>query len=426
MNASPRLIIFRFFFIYFMSIITPWFWYYPIPGIPFLYKLYSRGEQWIVEFFNTHLLHVRDQLNMEGYGSGDTSYAWASFYTYIILAAVGTLIWTLIDRKRKEYSLLDFILKNVVRYNVAMAAFSYGIIKVFALQMPEPNLNQLATPLGDFLPMRLSWMFIGYSTTYQVFSGIMELMVGIFLFYRRTVTLGSMLGVAVFMHVFLLNVSYDIPVKLYSLQLTIECLFLVHYDWKRIVDFFFLNKSAPATHSFDYPLTTLWQHLGRVVFKFAFVIVIIIIPFWQNWGRYKEVQATAELKPITPGVYTIKSFIKNNDTIPNLAHDDQAWKDLIFEKGGLGSIHTSDSLFIQRYHRGYFTYKPDTTGNILYFMKYRTEDPLFALAYNITDDRTINLWGKIRDDSLRIELVRTDRHFQLMEKQFHWISEANR
>lgn len=417
---------FRFFFIYFIAIITPWFWYYPIPGIPFLYNLYSKGEQWIVELFNTHLLHVKDHLNMEGGGSGDTSYAWAGFYTYLILAAIGALIWTLLDRRRKEYSLLDFILKNVVRYNVAMAAFGYGIIKVFALQMPEPNLNQLATPLGDFLPMRLSWMFIGYSTTYQVFSGIMEIMVGLFLLYRRTVTLGSMLGVAVFMHVFLLNVSYDIPVKLYSLQLTIECLFLVHYDWQRIVDFFFLNKSASATHSFDYPLPKKWQRLGRVVFKIAFIIVIVILPFRENWNRYKEVAATSDVKPITAGVYAVKTFIKNNDTIPNLANNDFAWKEFIFEKGGLGSIATIDTLFTQRYHRGYFSYKPDTTNQTLYFLKYRNADTLFSMAYNLPDDRSINLWGKIREDTLRFELVRTDRHFQLMEKQFHWISESNR
>ena len=417
---------FRFFFIYFLITITPWFWYYPIPGIPFLYKIYSKGEAWIVELFNKHLLHVKDQLNMEGYGSGDTSYAWASFYTFLILAALGALIWTLIDRKRKEYVLLDFILKNIVRYNVAMAAFGYGIIKVFALQMPEPNLNQLATPLGDFLPMRLSWMFIGYSTTYQVFSGIMEIMVGLFLIYRRTVTLGSMLGVAVFMHVFLLNVSYDIPVKLYSLQLTIECLFLVHYDWQRIVDFFFLNKSAAAAQSFDYPLTKIWQRIGRAAFKIAFIVVIIILPFRENWKRYKEVHASADLKPITSGVYAIKKFIKNNEVIPVPMDDEKSWKDFIFDKGGYGSILTSDTLFRQRYLRGYFYYSVDTTKQTVYFHKNQGTPMLFSMQYTILNDSSIYLLGKVREDRLGFELEKTNRHFQLMEKQFHWISEANR
>ena len=51
---------------------------------------------------------------------------------------------------------------------------SYGIIKLFVLQMPFPQLSQLATPLGDLLPMRFSWLFIGYSVPYQFFSGAME------------------------------------------------------------------------------------------------------------------------------------------------------------------------------------------------------------------------------------------------------------
>jgi hypothetical protein len=38
----------------------------------------------------------------------------------------------------------------------------------------------------------------------------------------------------------------------------------------------------------------------------------------------------------------------------------------------------------------------------------------------------IRLWGKIRNDSIYAELKRSNRHFQLAEKQFHWLSEYNR
>ena len=421
-----RLLAFRFFFIYFLLTITPWFWFYQIPGDPYLSSLYGNAEQWIVELFNAHLLHVKDHLNLEGGGSGDTSYAWAQFYTYLILSAFGCLIWTLLDRKRKNYTLLDFILKNVVRYNVIMIAFSYGIIKLFALQMPAPNLNQLATPLGDFLPMRLSWMFMGYSTPYQVFSGIMEIMVGVLLLNRKMVTFGSLLGVAVFTHVFLLNLSFDIPVKLYSLQIVISCLFLVSYDWNRIVNFLFLNKAALPTNSFDNIFTKKWQRIARIIFKVGFIIMVVILPFKQSWEMYKTESSKADLKPITSGLYAIKSFEIKHDLVSLQRNDDLDWKDVIFEKGGLGSINTSDTLFTQRYRRGYFTYKPDTTNQTIQFIKYRNTTPLFELHYKIPDDRTINLFGKIRNDSVYVELVRTDRHFQLMERQFHWISEANR
>ena len=47
--------------------------------------------------------------------------------------------------------------------------------------MPFPALSQLATPLGDLLPMRFSWLFIGYSAPYQFFSGAMETIAGLLL-----------------------------------------------------------------------------------------------------------------------------------------------------------------------------------------------------------------------------------------------------
>jgi hypothetical protein len=36
------------------------------------------------------------------------------------------------------------------------------------------------------------------------------------------------------------------------------------------------------------------------------------------------------------------------------------------------------------------------------------------------------LRGKIRNDSVFVALRRQKRHFQLAERQFHWLSEANR
>ena len=81
--------------------------------------------------------------------------------------------------------------------------------------MPFPALSQLATPLGDLLPMRFSWLFIGYSVPYQFFSGAMETIAGLLLLYRRTVTAGLFAATGAFLNVVMINLSYDVPVKLY-------------------------------------------------------------------------------------------------------------------------------------------------------------------------------------------------------------------
>jgi uncharacterized membrane protein YphA (DoxX/SURF4 family) len=401
---------------------------YEIPGISNLLDFVFQAEVWMIERFNAHVLQVKDTLNQNGGGSGDTSFAWAQFHTWLIVSLLGCVIWTLIDRKRQNsYHTLDFWLINIVRYYIALVAFTYGIIKLFALQMPFPNLSQLATPLGDYLPMRLSWMFIGYSTQYQIFSGVMETIVGMLLLNRRTVTLGALLGIGVFTNVFILNISYDIPVKLYSMQLLICCLFLAVRDWRRLSDFFLLNKEAKPTRLYDFDLTKKWQRIARIVFKVGFVIYFVAMPFNQSWSRYKEEANKGELKPIKVGVYTVKTVTKNNDTLPLSNDDEMIWKDFIFDRGGMGSVNTLDTLFFTRYRRGYFTYQPDSLTETISFKKYATDTTnLFEMKYKIIDDTTLELWGKIKTDSLRFSLQRSNRHFQLAEKQFHWISESNR
>jgi hypothetical protein len=51
---------------------------------------------------------------------------------------------------------------------------------------------------------------------------------------------------------------------------------------------------------------------------------------------------------------------------------------------------------------------------------------LFTMRYALPDSARIQFWTAISGDSLFVELARTNRHFQLTERQFHWLSEYNR
>jgi hypothetical protein len=93
----------------------------------------------------------------------------------------------------------------------------------------------------------------------------------------------------------------------------------------------------------------------------------------------------------------------------------------------LGSVKSTDTLFRKRYNRGYFAYGLDSASHMLYFKK-RFDDKAYILLFNyaMPDSSTITLSGLKGKDSLHIELKRTKRHFQLAERQFHWLSEQNR
>ncbi len=154
LSASPvwprwRKMLFRFFAIYLSLQLVPWAlqWVMVIPGVGYVTHYYDVADEWIVNTSNRYLFHIKEVLVPMG-GSGDTSYGWAQFCTYLLLAFVGCIIWTIADRRNSHYEKADYWLRTFVRYNIAGVAFSYGIIKLFALQMYFPNLSQLATPLG--------------------------------------------------------------------------------------------------------------------------------------------------------------------------------------------------------------------------------------------------------------------------------------
>lgn len=425
---AGRKILFRFFFVYLMLQVAPWTWLDAIPGISSITQYYYEGLDWALNMANQYLFHVRPVL-VQPNGSGDTSWGWTQVWLYLSLSFLACVVWSILDRKRKSYNTADYWLRTFVRYFIAMTALSYGILKVFAMQMYFPNLSQLATPLGDLLPMRLSWLFIGYSTPYQVFSGVMETMAGILLLNRRTVTMGLLMSVGVFANVVMLNLSYDIPVKIFSMHLLFYSVYLLAYDWKRLASFFLGNQPVTGTALYDLVLPEKWMRITRVIAKIVFVALFVVYQFYNYWNYYQSSVNVAELKPIRPGLYDVKTFVLNGDTIPALVTDTLRWKDVVFEKGGQGSVNTTDTLFRQRYRRGYFNYKPDTATNTMSIVRrsvINAETPLFTVKYELPDVNTMKLWAKIRNDSLYVELVKSKRHFQLTERQFHWLSEYNR
>jgi hypothetical protein len=422
-------VLLRFACVYLLLQIAPWNWFAIVPGVEALGNQWSRLVDAAVQAGNRTLFHVADPLVAPN-GSGDTSWAWAQLQLYLLVAAVVTVIWSVIDRRRPHHERLAWWLRQVVRYYVATFALSYGIIKIFALQMGFPTLSQLATPLGDFLPMRFSWMFIGYSVPYQVFSGVAETVAGVLLLYRRTVTAGLLAATGAFVNVVMINLAYDVPVKIFASHLLLACLFLLALDAPRLLNFLVLNRPTPATTAYDLPFTQPWQRWGARAVKALIVVQILVVPLWSGWTRYQAVTGPQPLGPVPVGVYQVRRFVVNGAEVPYTMGDSLRWNDVIFDNASAGSIGTRDPVFWQRYRRGYFRFAADTATRTAQVWKTSTiprdSTYLFSMRYDVRDSVTVELRTMIRGDSVVAELVRMPRHFQLSERQFHWISEYNR
>lgn len=418
--------LFRFFFIYLIIYIEPLTWGSELT-FGYLREGYYAMIDWMVNLSNHYLFKTYPEL-VPINGSGDTSWAYTHLKLFLLLSFLVALIWSLLDRKKAAYPRWGYVLNTIVRYKIAMTAFGYGIIKLFALQMFFPSMSQLATPLGEFLPMRFSWLFIGYSAPYQIFSGIMEVLAGLLLFNRRTVTTGLLVSLGVFANVLMLNLAYDIPVKLYSAHLVVLCIFLLVQEHRRLVDFLLLNKTAAPSVLYQPPFALKkWHKITRRILKLLFVVFVILLPLYGSYQRYKGMQSNNEQLPIRSGFYDVDVFALNKDTIPAILGDSTRWTQMILHPGTGGSLISSDStLFYRMYGRAYFNYLVDTARGEINFKRPGSKDTTFTLRYTLPDSNTIQLKGRLRNDSLYLLLRRNNKQYRLAEKQFHWLSEYNR
>lgn len=419
-------IVFRFAFVYFLLFIEPWGWV--LDMIPVVSQYIFQAKDWLVNFANDHLFHTYKSL-VPLNGSGDTSWGWTELKLELIISATATVVWTLLDKSCANYNRLSYWLRIVIRYNLIGALLSYGIIKLFCQQMGFPSLHQLATPLGDLLPMRFSWLFIGYSNEYQFFSGLMEVMAAILLFFRRTSAFGAVVSAAVFLQVAVLNLSYDIPVKIYSIHLFLSSVILMIYEHKRLLSIILNRHSAPSV-IYDVTFAKKWQRVVRLVFKYGMTLYLVTMVVYQCLEQKKSYEmADVKKYPISRGIYDVQVFALNKDTLPVSAStmDSVRWKDMIFEYAQ-GSVNSTDTLFRKVYNRGYFNYKVNDSLKTIVFNRTGRggRDSILTFRYEMPDSIHIRLWGKLRNDSLYLLLKRNNRHFQLTERQFHWLSEYNR
>jgi hypothetical protein len=401
-----------------------WLRFGTIPGLIQLHRFLWPLCHSVVGFFNDYFFHIREQL-VEPNSSTDTSFSWAAQYTMLILSVLAAIVWSALDRKRPNYLTTEYWLRVAVRYFIAYFALYYGIIKLFALQMPSPSLSQLSTPLGDLSLTRLSWMFIGASTSYQIFSGVIETLAGAFLTYRRTITLGALLSTAVFGNVVALNFAYDIPVKIMSAHFLILSIYLLRFEWRRVLDFF-LNKPTTPTTSYNVSFETKWAKYGRITAKVSFIFVSVVLVLDLSINTYKSQHLVIDTMPIEQGVYDVKYFSLNGDSV--LADRDSIrWHDMVLY-GVTGSVKTADTIFVQRYKRGYFSFDIDAGTHAFNIRRnYGSVNKIATLHFEIPDAQTLKLSGMLGSDSLVVILKKSNRKFALSEpEKFHWLQEVSR
>jgi len=299
---------------------------------------------------------------------------------------------------------------------MAITMVTYGSVKIIKLQFPAPGPDRLIQPLGTMSPMGLAWTYMGYSTGFNYFTGFAELICGLLLFFRKTATLGAVVGLVVAGNIMAINYCFDVPVKLLSTMLVVMSIFLLSKDAIRLINFFFLNKVAQPANLKPHKFKKRWQNITLCVIKYVLIVYTLALTF------YSDVQAMSQYgdkakKPPLYGLYNVKSFVRNKDTIAPLTTDSTRWNKMTISYAGAARIKMmNDST--NRYD-----FKIDTIRHTITMSSYVDTVNLVYLNYVIHKD-TLLLNGEFETDSLHIKLVKYDlKKFNLLNRGFHWVNE---
>ena len=102
------------------------------------------------------------------------------------------------------------------------------------------------SPIGDLQRALLFWHTMGYSYAYASFTGLGEIVGGLLLLWRRTVTLGGLLLIAVMSNVVVFNWFYSVGVQWPAMHFLAMAVFLAVPETRRLLDLYVLNRPVSA------------------------------------------------------------------------------------------------------------------------------------------------------------------------------------
>ena len=401
-------IAFRFAFIYLVLFNLP----FPFNVFPYVSKVTEPYESlWTAIVSRTGRIVLDREIATQFNGSGDRTYDFLYVGCLLGLAVVGTIVWTLLDRKRPGYPTLYRWLHLYVRFALGTIMISYGAYKVISSQFPRPTLDRLMQPFGEASPMGLLWTFMGASEPYTMFVGFAEMVSGVLLFSRRTSMLGALMSAGVLSNVVALNFSYDVPVKLFSSHLLLMALFLLIPDLRRLVNVFFLNRPTqpvPSKPLFARP----WLNRGALVFASLFLIGVVSLSLYQSYDQRSQ---QAQRSPLY-GIWEVEEFnLEQTQTSAAV----ERWRRVIFDSPYRVVAQTT-TVTQER-----FRLQMDEQKKTITLRK--REDPNWqaVLTYQEVSPGALTLTGEMGGSPLTAKLRRVDEpQFLLIKRGFHWINEV--
>lgn len=347
------------------------FIYFLLQALPLDWKSYSYlfSVNWLQlqyqDIFNLAHYTTRFSAGEPGYGD------WGIL---LLIAIVGGIIWSAI-KKEADYDQLFYWLRVILRYRLALALLAYGFVKLFPLLAPYPSLSQLNTPYGHFNRWKLFSLSLGIVPSYELFLGLVEIVIAALLLNRRTASIGAFIFLIFCGNIFMSNLAYEGGDQIYSLLLISFAFVVFSVDLIRIVRLLILQLPT-AADSFK----PVYSNRGlRIALKGLFVLLFVVVyGFKTGSGGPAQYPANRGLAAVA-GLYNVSLFRLNQDTIAYSLTDSSRWQDVVFEEWNTVSIRSNRAVPIDSNNR-HWLYRENEAR------KYEREGANWRQYYSYTID----------------------------------------
>jgi len=417
-NASWHLtkkILFRFVFVYLIFYCFP----FPLDSFDFtkpIARPYYNFFDWLISAISNKWFHIRAEPQFDMFDKfDDSNYGLAFIYLNLVISGVVTIVWSFADKRKNNYEIPYQWLRLYLRFFLAAFLFGYGFNKVFPSQFQPISASRLTMTVGEQSPMLLAWNFMGYSVTMMKINGVLEVLAGIFLLFRRTATLGGILSAAIFTFVVSMDFAFNVPVRLLSSHLLLISVFIALHDAGKLLNVLAFNK--PTTAAVYEPL--IHHPLRRKIFSGVLGILAACLLYATMINGLNAQKEFGYYLPKVPlyGVYRTDYFLRNKDTIPPLETDSLRWKQLVVDRSWY-----SQSGRIQFGNDKTFVCKIET-DTINHFLNIKSGNDSSRFQYSLPDLSHLLIKGVWKKDSVEVLMTKYDLgNYLLYREKFKWIN----
>jgi hypothetical protein len=274
-----------------------------------------------IEWIGRHLLGLHVESTQVG---SDSAFQWTALFCIAVLSAWATMIWTLLDLRRRRYDRLQTWVWTVLRLMLAASMFYFGMAKVIPTQMPFV-LNRLVEPYGNFSPTGALWAQVGISPVYQMLLGAAEVLGGLLLLLPRTAAAGALVCAFDLAQVFILNMTYDIRLKSVSSQLLLLSLFLLAPYARRLFAVLFTDRAIPAI---EFVPLFASRRANRVAVIAQVCLGLVLLAAFGGQGWQQFTRPTPNLY----GIWQVDGFSAEGYRRDPLLTDELRWRRVIFDR----------------------------------------------------------------------------------------------